>query len=458
MTWKKWTLLIILVLLLVGVISFYRWFSASPAPIDHNAAYRAVEERLVDQSHDAGAWSVVTGLVKRYDRELEGEMRRIAASLGVELDALDITHAFLDEAEADEIGADRAGSRELLDWYVASDIPAKLADALALPGARPASLTEQGPISFETLLDQEMIGARRLSQAEGMRMRLAIERGDAPTAAACARTIVTLARLQDAQPLLITLLVGQAIWMQAQGAAEDAIADAMITPELARALLPVFTDQLAGEPRRSRALLEAEVVGFRSTIDRLYSGDFDMSALGMGGGMPPRILWANHKTVDTLAVSYFDAMLERLEAGPATTDEPELPFDDSDPVQRVRLAPLTFALPAIDRSLSTVFQSRCRTGAAVLHMALAVHAADTGTLPQSLGELVTSGVLDELPTDPFAPDGAYRYRLDPQSPGGFVLYSVGPDGADDGGSGQAWPERMRDIPTGEDVLFTGAGG
>jgi hypothetical protein len=52
-----------------------------------------------------------------------------------------------------------------------------------------------------------------------------------------------------------------------------------------------------------------------------------------------------------------------------------------------------------------------------------------GAWPAGLDDLVTSGLLKSVPTDPF--DGRpMRYR---KTAGGVVVYSVGPDGTDDGG-------------------------
>jgi len=50
--------------------------------------------------------------------------------------------------------------------------------------------------------------------------------------------------------------------------------------------------------------------------------------------------------------------------------------------------------------------------------------------PPNLQALLTAGYLPALPDDPFAHSGTFRYRLDG---GKYLLYSIGPDGKDDGG-------------------------
>jgi len=62
---------------------------------------------------------------------------------------------------------------------------------------------------------------------------------------------------------------------------------------------------------------------------------------------------------------------------------------------------------------------------------LALHAyqLDHGSYPATLTALVP-GYLNSIPDDPFALNGPLRYRLKGQQ---YVLYSIGPDGKDDGG-------------------------
>jgi len=68
----------------------------------------------------------------------------------------------------------------------------------------------------------------------------------------------------------------------------------------------------------------------------------------------------------------------------------------------------------------------------LLRLELAIQAwrKTDGRLPESLSELVPQ-IIDEIPVDPFDPDGGtMKYR---RTEDGYVLYSVGPNGIDDGG-------------------------
>jgi hypothetical protein len=62
--------------------------------------------------------------------------------------------------------------------------------------------------------------------------------------------------------------------------------------------------------------------------------------------------------------------------------------------------------------------------------ALRAYKLDQGTYPDTLQDLVSHGYLKALPMDPFSPSHPISYR---RSDAKFILYSVGPDGVDDGG-------------------------
>ena len=63
-------------------------------------------------------------------------------------------------------------------------------------------------------------------------------------------------------------------------------------------------------------------------------------------------------------------------------------------------------------------------------LALKIHKDEHGKYPTTLTEL-DPGVIASIPDDPFGVSGALKYRLEKDK---YVLYSVGPDGKDDGGA------------------------
>jgi hypothetical protein len=68
-------------------------------------------------------------------------------------------------------------------------------------------------------------------------------------------------------------------------------------------------------------------------------------------------------------------------------------------------------------------------------LALRAYRVEHGVYPAKLTDLVP-GYFGRLPEDPFAQHGPLQYK---RTGGGCLLYSVGPDGRDDGGSAIHWP-------------------
>lgn len=83
------------------------------------------------------------------------------------------------------------------------------------------------------------------------------------------------------------------------------------------------------------------------------------------------------------------------------------------------------------RYLAIDDRHRVQQDLARLHVALALHRVRNGGYPSSLDQLVPNE-LDELPEDPFKSE-PYAYRL---TENGFLLYSLGTNGIDDGGSAE----------------------
>jgi len=68
--------------------------------------------------------------------------------------------------------------------------------------------------------------------------------------------------------------------------------------------------------------------------------------------------------------------------------------------------------------------------ALLVTLALLCYRCDKGHLPKDLHELLSTGHLSELPMDPYS-DGPLVYR---QTEDDFLLYSLGEDFDDDGGT------------------------
>ncbi len=86
-------------------------------------------------------------------------------------------------------------------------------------------------------------------------------------------------------------------------------------------------------------------------------------------------------------------------------------------------------------------------------MALHAHKLYHHRYPENLNALVP-GYLKEIPTDPFGGEKPLRYR---QSGDKYLLYSVGPDGKDDGGSDLIFNKEKSQKPRGRSELINSKG-
>jgi hypothetical protein len=79
-------------------------------------------------------------------------------------------------------------------------------------------------------------------------------------------------------------------------------------------------------------------------------------------------------------------------------------------------------------TLTAAYQRDVYSGFTALALVLAAYLHDHGSYPAALVDLCPNDVAD-VPKDPFS-DGEFRYRREED---GYLLYSVGPNGKDDGG-------------------------
>jgi hypothetical protein len=85
--------------------------------------------------------------------------------------------------------------------------------------------------------------------------------------------------------------------------------------------------------------------------------------------------------------------------------------------------------PSFDRTLLLQERTLVNHDLATVALALRIYREEHGAFPGSLVDL-SPGILAAVPTDGFADDAPFHYRREGS---GYVLYSVGDDGKDDGG-------------------------
>nr|CAA9299501.1 hypothetical protein AVDCRST_MAG63-5072 [uncultured Armatimonadetes bacterium] len=121
--------------------------------------------------------------------------------------------------------------------------------------------------------------------------------------------------------------------------------------------------------------------------------------------------------------AYMDALVARARQPYAV--EPPAPPAPDDPMSE-------YLAGIYDQGRFVVEGARVQEALLTTHLVLLAYRAERGTYPASLDALVRDGYLARVPDDPFAPSGPLRYRR--VSDTRCVLYSVGPDGRDDGGT------------------------
>jgi len=93
-------------------------------------------------------------------------------------------------------------------------------------------------------------------------------------------------------------------------------------------------------------------------------------------------------------------------------------------------SPAQILTPALGSAVGRSFQSRLISQSTGVMLAIEIFRRDKGRLPETLDELVGT-YLPQVPEDIFNPGRPIGYVKDANA--GYVLYSVGSDGDDDGG-------------------------
>jgi hypothetical protein len=115
-----------------------------------------------------------------------------------------------------------------------------------------------------------------------------------------------------------------------------------------------------------------------------------------------------------------------------------------------RYSLLYMMCPAIDRVAEIGFRARTSHQATLTILAVKRWQATKGSYPAALNDLISAGLLQELPTDPYS-DKPLVYRT---TADGFTLYSLGPDFKDqDGVSGKDHDGRPKAWADEGDTVF-----
>ena len=136
--------------------------------------------------------------------------------------------------------------------------------------------------------------------------------------------------------------------------------------------------------------------------------------------MQARLLLRGKRRILNDYTAFMDASIEAVGA-PYAARRP-LPAVPDDPVNEL-------LIPVIEQARFGAVETDMQNALLTAKLALRAYRLERGAYPRSLAELVP-GYLTKIPADPFALDAPLRYR---RAGAKYVLYSVGPDGKDDGG-------------------------
>ena len=108
----------------------------------------------------------------------------------------------------------------------------------------------------------------------------------------------------------------------------------------------------------------------------------------------------------------------------------EMGLDKWSRIKRIRYWPVTVLMPAIGKVGELTYRNKAGIEALVTIVALLRYHQDNGRYPQNLNELVDTAYIRRLPMDPYSSQSLCYKKTDDA----FILYSVGLNFKDDGGT------------------------
>lgn len=305
----------------------------------------------------------------------------------------------------------------------------ELVDALVATPAigRPAS-------ALDFMYLSTWIKARPLTRILMFRMSQAFDAGDQATALREFDRAKRLGQLLQNEPILMSRLMGHAV---VQTATERLLMDVRrvaVTPETLRRIIELT------EPR---SISVSEV--FRG--ERLFA----LGAIQQSASDTP-IKGINRSAQSEVVKRLYDAAADY--AAPARNQRTDAAGRElaaagealqNSLVAGIISSPVGLMLNAEDRAVA-VHEGRR------IAFAVQTFLAERGRLPATLEELVPD-ILPSLPIDHFS-GGPYVYKLEGQD---FRLYSVGPNGVDDGGLLPQAPAEGIDPPAALDLIIVPTG-
>jgi hypothetical protein len=286
--------------------------------------------------------------------------------------------------------------------------------------------------------------ARAATRVLGMDAALRAQEGDANGALAAARAMVNAGRSIGNEPDTMCQLARLACQAFAVGNLERTLAQGQPSPPMLAALQealqeeaaePLLLISLRGERARLHRMFEAVRSGEIQPSQVAAVSGWQATAVNLGGGTYLRRAHAP-------CLRYLNEAVEIAKL-PPERQRPEWQRLEA----KARELPLLARMwaPTFTRTAGAFQRNQALLRAACVGPALERYRCAKGQWPDSLASLVTAGLLGEMPADPY--DGKpLRYR---RLTDGVVVYAIGPDGKDDGGT----LNRQNPTATGSDIGF-----
>jgi len=273
-------------------------------------------------------------------------------------------------------------------------------------------------------------------------------------AAAALRDVVRIGRMgrhASAEPILVSALVGIATDRMALTTLAD------VLPQLRKSDLPALdapeiNDLVRSVPSIAKHLYGEEAFGLSILAD-LADGRMNVGHLGaLAGNGPPLapgnpllaplscLFRAFFVSDDIAAYRAYLKQFQQLTASPPAWPEMKKRAEEIEKSLTVRNQGLITSLmtPALSGICRSRVQSQSAHEVAATLVAATRQRLATGGVPATLDELVP-GQLRSVPRDPFATDKPLLLR---RTDTDWTVYSVGPDGEDDGGPVRANVENL----------------
>ena len=295
------------------------------------------------------------------------------------------------------------------------------------------------PTKFEdgfAMLLPNVQKTRTLCRLEQLELRQRLYEGDIPGTLESVDTMLATAGTLDHQLTLVEQLVRMAIISVALHEVERILNEAQLTePQLAE--LQAKVQSLDNQGGVNRGMLGERAIGYNATQHPDVLNQLHHASDGNG---PSSMVGSTLLNSPAACEVYLELMAESIEASRAPypealkrsaqiNDRIKTMASTRNPLERLKYMTSLMMLPALDSFISANASRIAERDLTVAAIAAERYRMETGDYPQTLSQLVPK-YLPAVPADPF--DGQ-PLRMK-KTEDGLLLYSIGKDGRDNGGT------------------------